>query len=151
MAMESNLFSLKPPFNATLLSPVQRETLARVAPRLVSIPIMASASSFDVSFDFTDADGDVGLDSFVFWTYFFQPSGDFDFFDASPWTFIGSPSSGTVSLRTCFAFITNATMDITVSLTDDAGLTSNSLAVRVPRPAGAPAGAAHSPRRIARR
>ena len=59
-------------------------------------------------------------------------------------TFTGTSSSGTVDWGTCTVFGADTSVDVTVSLTNDSGLTSNSLTVNVPKPIGAPAGASPS-------
>ena len=73
-----------------------------------------------------------------------QPSRNFDFLEPNLVILAGTSFSGTLSWSTCFRFNTDTSVDYAVSLTDDADQTSNTLAIRVPKPIGAPTSASPS-------
>lgn len=50
----------------------------------------------------------------------------------------GSPTSGTITLTSCFRFGSNDTVSEQVKVTDVSGKVSNELRIDVPRPGGAP-------------
>ena len=96
----------------------------------------ALASSFQVDFDFTDADGDVVAGSAVTVT--------FQFVDGNTGTFVvtapgltGSGSQGSVSTNQCYRFGTTESVNVSMTLTDSGGLTSEPFTLTIDRPQGA--------------
>ena len=140
-AGETGNYQLSVGFPAPVISNLSMPLVQVSDPACVPVN---GGSSFNISFDFTDADGDVTAGgSSVDWFFVFLPSGTAGGLVPSV-SFTGTSSSGTVAWGTCTVFGPDTSVDITVSLTDDAGLTSNSLQINVPRPPLAPAGASPS-------
>jgi hypothetical protein len=98
---------------------------------------------FELYFDYSDSDGDIliagdslaGTPIQLFW--WFRPDG---FSGSSPLTAAvgGTGFSGSVAFQMCIAYqvTANTSVDLTFSLTDGAGLQSNSLFTNIPRPVG---------------
>lgn len=98
---------------------------------------------FELSFDFSDVDGDVLIasDSLsgrpITLDWWFRPDG---FSGSSPLTAAveGTSYSGSLTFQMCIAYQVpgNTSVDLTYTLKDDAGHESNSLSTNIPRPVG---------------
>jgi len=102
------------------------------------------------TFSFTDPNSDVSFTgSPVLATFTFQPSGDTGNFTEAVVSSTGTGSSGSITFRHCWRFISDASFTITVQLRDAAGNNSNALTASVTKPPGAnsvkPLGARESP------
>ncbi len=95
----------------------------------------ALASSFQIDFDFADADGDVIAGSRVTVNFSFV-GGNSGTFVASP-NIAGSGAQGTISTGQCYRFDTTERLDVSMTLTDAGGLTSEPLTLVIDRPQGA--------------
>ena len=95
-------------------------------------------TSFTISFNYLDANGDVGANAMVSGTATFRPSND-EFAVTYPSTSltITGTSSGTVSLTECIRFAKQNRVEFSLSLTDNAGFQSNTLFIPIDRPTGA--------------
>jgi Bacterial Ig-like domain (group 2) len=112
-----------------------------------------NGSLIGYGFNFTDANGNVSASgATVNVTFTFQPSGSTGSLTANS-TFTGSGFSGSVTFAFCTVWGSDSQVVVNVNLSDDSGLTSNTLTVNVPKPAGANGagvGIGMSPRKIGR-
>jgi hypothetical protein len=98
---------------------------------------------FKIAFDYNDPNGDVAKITgavMVDFQFFINndPVGAPGRFDGTPFSiFTGSGSSGSIEGDWCFRFGNTNRLDVTVTLTDRGGNTSNPLTVQIPRPPGA--------------
>jgi hypothetical protein len=97
-------------------------------------------SSFTVSFDYADGEGDVvsTVDSAITVSYVFRPSGSGGSFDGTPfssWT--GDGFTGSIDTFQCYLFGGASSVDVTITLEDMAGNVSNGITVNIPAPSGA--------------
>jgi hypothetical protein len=153
---ETVVVTLGAPTNATLASPSTHTITITdnnfhppVLSNLSMVLIAAVSSSCDVfggpigaeyqyQFSYSDAGGDVippgATDSL---SYHFNPGGSAGGFIRTSSTYAGTGSSGTISNSVCFLFDTDASVDVSLFVTDVAGNLSAPISVNVPKPVGA--------------
>ena len=100
-----------------------------------------AASSFQVTFDYTDVNGNgptsIGQAALNI-RYLFQPQQDSGSF--SNYTYLssltGNGSSGSANTTQCYRFGTNTSVDVTMSIVDQGGLRSAGATVNIKKPTG---------------
>jgi hypothetical protein len=103
----------------------------------LSLPV---GSSFTVTFNYTDSDGNgpINISQANLYIAFDFPLGVDGYFDNYTWnsSLSGNGSSGTATTLQCYRFGSNAYVDVTMTIQDLLGATSNALTVRIFRPSG---------------
>ncbi len=94
-------------------------------------------SLFDFSLQYNDANGNVSVGTIAQVAWESQPSKLTGTFDINSPTITGDAFTGTINFLTCWIFGGEASFDVTVTITDEAGGTSNSLTINIPKPRGA--------------
>jgi uncharacterized repeat protein (TIGR02543 family) len=96
-------------------------------------------SWFQVDFDYLDGDGDVSRFPGAVWVYYtFRPSGSGGSFDGetfSSWT--GDGFTGSIRTDHCYLFGSASSVDVTITLEDEAGNVSDGITINIPKPGGA--------------
>ncbi|MFB3041779.1 MAG: hypothetical protein ACE1ZS_08320 [Candidatus Poribacteria bacterium] len=92
-------------------------------------------SFFHVRVDYSDPDGDVTSSGTVVNTAWQFNPGIGGSFQGSA-AFSGTPFSGTIRIGNCYRFVNAGSVDVTVTITDAGGNTSNSLTINIPKPSG---------------
>lgn len=96
-------------------------------------------STFEYKVDYTDPDGDVTSDGTRVFVYgLFSNGPAFSYESPGPFNIVsGNGFTGSVSAFNCLQFGPAIWVDITITIHDAIGHVSNSLTVRLPKPAGA--------------
>jgi len=120
-------------------SPSVAPVISNLSVRLVSLNTCSNGgSSFELTFSFTDASGDVSFSGTPVTVGFnFQPSAVAGSFAAQVSASTGTGASGTISVQPCDRFGSDASVTHSVTLTNAAGKVSNTLSAIVTKPAGA--------------
>jgi len=102
-----------------------------------TIDSLAPATAFLVTYNYTDAGGDVRPGVPVFVNYLFSDGGAGSFDDTQFSSIGGNGSSGTIQSSMCFRFAGATFVDATIRVTDQAGFVSQPITIRLLKPDGA--------------